>query len=141
MNKMILKIILLIFSTVAFTVLFAIIQQKAGLSYEKISLPQLAPAVIVLIFFLIYRELPARINLHLDKVIFAKLLIAVVIPVILFSISFFIGKQLNLNVKITENLITLLPLMITGMLIGVFGEEIGWRGFLQPFLESCILFS
>jgi membrane protease YdiL (CAAX protease family) len=135
-NNMILKIILFISLTVVLTVFFAIIQQKIGLNYEKVSLPQIAPAVVVLIFFLIFKDLPARINIHLEKAILAKLLIAFVIPVILFAISFFIGKQLNLNVKITENLTSLLPLMITGMLIGVFGEEIGWRSFLQPFLEK-----
>ena len=135
-NNMILKIMLFVSLTVVLTVFFAIIQQKIGLNYEKVSLPQIAPAVVVLIFFLIFKDLPARINIHLEKAILAKLLIAFVIPVILFAISFFIGKQLNLNVKITENLTSLLPLMITGMLIGVFGEEIGWRSFLQPFLEK-----
>jgi membrane protease YdiL (CAAX protease family) len=135
-RKMILKIILFVFVTVALTVIFAVVQQKTGLSFEKISLPQLAPAIAVLILFLIYKDLPARINLHFDKVVLTKSLIALVVPVFLFSISFFIGKQLNLNVKITENLTILLPLMITGMLIGAFGEEIGWRSFVQPLFEK-----
>jgi membrane protease YdiL (CAAX protease family) len=69
-------------------------------------------------------------------VILTKSLIAFIVPIFLFAISFLIGKQLNLNVKITENLTSLLPLMITGMLIGAFGEEIGWRSFLQPILEK-----
>jgi membrane protease YdiL (CAAX protease family) len=135
-NKMVLKIVLFVFTTLVLTIIFAVTQQKTGLSFVKISLPQLAPAIAVLIFFLIYKDLPARINLHFEKAILIKSLIALIIPVILFAISFFIGKQLNLNVKVTENLPSLLPLMITGMLIGAFGEEIGWRSFLQPFFEK-----
>ena len=133
---MILKVTLFIFITLVLTVIFAVVQQKTGLNFGKISLPQLAPAVVVLILFLIYKDLPARINLHFDKVILTKSLIALVVPAFLFAIAFFVGKQLNLNVKMTDNLTTLLPLMITGMLIGAFGEEIGWRSFLQPILEK-----
>lgn len=133
---MILKIILFIFSTGALTVIFALTQQKTGLSFEKISLPQLAPAIAVLVLFLIYKDLPARINFCFEKFILTKSLIAFILPMLLFAISFFIGKQLNFNVKITENLTSFLPLMITGMLIGALGEEIGWRSFLQPIFEK-----
>jgi membrane protease YdiL (CAAX protease family) len=135
-NKMILKITLFVLTTLVLTVIFAVTQQKAGLSFEKISLPQLAPAIAVLILFLIFKDLPARINLHFDRIVLTKSLIAFAIPAFLFAVSFFIGKQLNLNVKITENLTTLLPLMIGGILIGAFGEEIGWRSFLQPIFEK-----
>lgn len=133
---MVLKISLFIIATLVFTVILAVSQQKTNISFEKISLPQLAPAITVLVLFLIYRDLPAKINLHVDKQILIKTLTAIAIPAFLFSITFFIGKQINLNVKITENLTTLLPFMITGMLIGAFGEEIGWRSFLQPILEK-----
>jgi membrane protease YdiL (CAAX protease family) len=133
---MILKITLFVFATLVLTVILAVTQQKTGLSFEKISLPQLAPAIAVLILFIVYKDLPTRINLHFDKVILTKSLIALAVPAFLFAISFSIGKQLNVNVKITENLTTLLPLMITGMLIGAFGEEIGWRSFLQPIFEK-----
>lgn len=136
MNKMILKIGIYILVTIVFTVILAITQEKIGLSFEKISLPQLAPAIAVLIFFLIYKNFPTPINIHFDKLILSKTLIALIVPILLFGISFFIGKLFDLNVKITNNLLRLLPIMILGMLIGAFGEEIGWRSFLQPILEK-----
>jgi hypothetical protein len=55
-NKMILKIVLFIVTTLVLTIIFAVTQQKTGLSFEKISLPQLAPAFVVLILFLIYKD-------------------------------------------------------------------------------------
>lgn len=135
-DKMILKIMLYIFITIVFTTVLAVVQQKVGLSFEKISLPQLAPAITVLIIFLIYKSLPAQINLNFNKLIFTKSLFAIILPIILFAVSFFIGKQIGLNVKITENLSKLIPVMILGMIIGAFGEEVGWRSFLQPILEK-----
>ena len=133
---MILKIGLYILITIVFTIILAVTQEKIGLSFEKISFPQLAPAIAVLIFFLINNNLPARINIHFDKLILSKSLIAFILPVFLFGISFFTGKLFGLNVKITENLPSLFPVMFLGMLIGAFGEEIGWRSFLQPILEK-----
>ena len=135
-SKVILPIILYILVTAIFTIVLAVIQQKGGLSFEKISLPQLAPAIAVLILFLIYKDLPARINLSFDKLVLSKSLIAFILPIMLFAMSYFIGKQIGLSVKITENISRLIPLMILGMFIGAVGEEIGWRSFLQPILEK-----
>jgi hypothetical protein len=87
------------------TAILAISQQKISLSFERISLPQLAPAIAVLILFLIYGNLPASIKFSLDKSVLSKSLIAFILPLILFAITFFIGKQTGLNVKFTENLI------------------------------------
>jgi membrane protease YdiL (CAAX protease family) len=76
------------------------------------------------------------VNFDFNKAIAGKTLIAFVIPLLLFGISFFIGKQAGINVQVTENLQSILPVMIVGILIGAVGEEIGWRGFLQPVLEK-----
>jgi membrane protease YdiL (CAAX protease family) len=142
-KNMIWKIILYVLITFLVTALLAISQQKTNLSFERISLPQLAPAIAVLILFLIYGNLPASIKFSLDKSILSKSFIAFVSPLILFAITFLIGRQTGLNVKFTGNLSKLIPVMLVGMLIGALGEEIGWRSFLQPVFEkkSSILFA
>jgi membrane protease YdiL (CAAX protease family) len=122
--------------TLIITSLLAVLQQKSNLDFEKISFPQLAPAFAFLVVVLIFKNLPFSVNFSFNKEIAGKMLIAFVIPLLLFCISFFIGKQAGLNVKITENLQSILPLMLIGILIGAIGEEIGWRGFLQPILEK-----
>jgi membrane protease YdiL (CAAX protease family) len=133
---MIWKILLYVVITFILTAILAFSQQKTNLSFERISLPQLAPAIAVLILFLIYGNLPASITFSFDKSIFGKSLIAFISPLILFAITFFIGKQIGLNVKFTENISKLIPVMLIGMLVGALGEEIGWRSFLQPILEK-----
>ena len=122
--------------TLVVTVVFALVQQKAGWSYEKITLPQLAPAVAVLVMFLIWRELPARLNFHFDGTVAIRSAMAFVIPLGLFGVAHIVGRQFGVEAKITSNLLGLLPVMIAGMIVGALGEEIGWRGLMQPLLEK-----
>lgn len=130
-----LKIALFIFMTFFFLIVLAIIQQTTCLSYEYITLPQFAPAIAVLFFSLIYKNSVIPINVQFDNKILKKIFFVLILPVGLFSITFFIGKQLGLNVQITANISTLLPMALAGMLVGAIGEEVGWRSFLQPFFE------
>ncbi|MDR2041964.1 MAG: CPBP family intramembrane metalloprotease [Tannerella sp.] len=133
---MILKTGIFILFTLIITISLAVLQQKINLDFEKITLPQLAPAIAFLLTVLIFKDLPFSVNFHFNKPVVIKTLIAFVTPLLLFGISFFAGKQAGLNVKMTENLQSLLPIMLSGILIGAIAEEIGWRGFLQPTLEK-----
>ncbi len=130
------KIGLFALVTLVVTIIFALVQQKTGWSYEKITLPQLAPAVAVLVMFLIWRELPARLNFHFDGTVAIRSAMAFVIPLGLFGATHIVGRQFGVEAKIPSNLACLLPAMIAGMVIGALGEETGWRGFLQPLLEK-----
>jgi membrane protease YdiL (CAAX protease family) len=134
--NMLIKTGLFIIITLVITSLLAILQQKINLDFEKITLPQLAPVITFLVVALIFKDSIFAINFSFNKIIAVKMLIAFVVPLLLFSISFFIGNQMGLNVKITENPQSILPIMLIGILIGAVCEEIGWRGFLQPILET-----
>jgi membrane protease YdiL (CAAX protease family) len=114
----------------------AVLQQIINLDFEKIILPQLAPAIGFLVVVLIFKDLKFSVSFNFNSTIAIKTLIAFIFPFLLFGISFFIGKLAGMDVKITENLQSILPIMIIGILIGAVGEEIGWRGFLQPTLEK-----
>jgi membrane protease YdiL (CAAX protease family) len=135
-NNMIWKIILYVFITIVFSGLLAVFQQKINLNFEKIVLPQLAPTIGLIIMILAFNDLRFSINLDLNKFIVTKSLLALGIPFLLFIISFFVGKQFGLGVKLTDDLKNLIPLMFVGILIGSLGEEIGWRSFLQLTLEK-----
>ena len=133
---MYLRIVVFSIIVLVITSLLAVFQQKVNLDFEKIVLPQLAPVIAFGIIALIFKDIIFSVNFSFNKTIAIKTLIAFSIPFLLFSISFFIGKQAGINVKITENLQSILPIMIIGILIGAVSEEIGWRGFLQPLLEK-----
>ncbi len=133
---MIWKVGLFALITLVVTIVFAMIQQKPGWIYERITLPQLAPAVAVLVMFLIWRELPARLNFHFDGTVAIRSAMAFAIPLGLFGVAHIVGRQFGVEAKIPSDLASLLPVMIAGMVIGALGEETGWRGFLQPLLEK-----
>jgi membrane protease YdiL (CAAX protease family) len=133
---MFLRIGVFIVITLLFTVLLAVLQQKINLAFEKITLPQLAPAIGFIIVSLIFADLHFSVNFNLNKTVALRMLMAFVLPFLLFGIPFLIGKQAGLSVKITGDLSAVLPTMAVGLLIGAAGEEIGWRGFLQPILEK-----
>jgi membrane protease YdiL (CAAX protease family) len=130
------KVVIFIIVTLIFTAFLAVVQQKINLSFEKIVLPQLAPALGMFVVLLIYRNTLLSVNLSFDKIIFMRSVIALVVPIFLFLFVFLIGKQTGLNVTITDNLSSVVPVMFLGMLIGAVAEEIGWRSFLQPTLEK-----
>jgi membrane protease YdiL (CAAX protease family) len=133
---MFLRIGIFIVSTLVFTCLLAVLQQKINLDFEKISLPQLAPAIGFIIISLMFADVNFSVNIAFNRIIAIKILIAFVIPLLLFGISFFAGKQAGLSIKLTGNLQSVLPVMFMGIIIGAVGEEIGWRNFLQPIVEK-----
>jgi membrane protease YdiL (CAAX protease family) len=135
-NNMFLKTGIFIIITLIITALLAVVQQKIKLGFEQITLPQLAPAIAFIAVSLIFTKVAFSVNIDFNKSIVVKTLIAFILPLLIFGIAFFIGKQAGLNVKLTENLQSILPVMIFGIIIGAVGEEIGWRSFLQPFLEK-----
>lgn len=133
---MIWKIGFFVLITLIITGLLATLQQKINLDFEKIVLPQLAPAIGFLIMILLFKNLRIPIGFDFNKIIALKSLLAIGLPFILIWISFMIGKLIGLENKITNDLTPLISIMLIGILFGSIGEELGWRSFLQPTLEK-----
>lgn len=133
---MILKLLFLFFLILLVTVILALFQQKIKLNYEKIVLPQLAPGIAFLVAFLFFSGLRTSINIELSSTVALRGLFSLLVPIVLFSIGFFVCKTLKVDVAVTPNIISIVPLMLVGMLVGAIGEEIGWRSFMQPNLEK-----
>lgn len=125
-----------IIATILITLVLAIIQQKSGLSFEKIVFPQFAPAIAVLLVFYIYNQLPVSINYQINKDVLIKAIVALLFPIVIFSIVYFVGNQIGSLMVLNENIKKVILLSIPGMLIGAFAEEIGWRSFLLPILDE-----
>ena len=133
---MILKIGLFVLITLIITGLLATIQQKINLDFEKIVLPQLAPTIGFLIIAILFKNQQTPITSDFNKLIALKSLLALVLPILLITIAFTIGKMIGLKPKLTNDLTPLISVMFIGIIIGAIGEEIGWRSFLQPELEK-----
>lgn len=134
--------------TLMVTVIIAIFQQKLFqafkmeiLNFKKIDgapiiLPQLAPAIAFLIIILLIKSLRVSINFDFNSIIALKSFMAIVIPFFLASIIFFVCKFMGMEPKLASGTIPTITLAIATILVGALGEEIGWRGFLQPLLEK-----
>jgi len=133
---MIWKIILYVLITIIVTGLLTALQQKINLDFDKIVLPQLAPAIGFLIITLLFKNLRIPIGLDFNKEIALKSLLALGLPFSLITIAYFIGKMFGFEIKITNDLTPLISIMTIGILFGSIGEELGWRSFLQPNLEK-----
>ena len=121
-----------VFAFVFVSALF-FLQQILGIDYQIISLTQLAPSLAYIITIIIFKELFISIKLQINKTIIIKILFVIVIPLVLGSITFIIGRLYKIDMKIN---ISSIPIVLFGIIIGAIGEEIGWRGFLQPTLDK-----
>jgi uncharacterized protein len=133
---MALRLSIFIFLSLFITVLLAVIQEQLQISFDKIIIPQIGPSIAYLIVALVFKDLKFVLNLGINKIIFFKSLLAIGIPLVLFGFGFYICSIFGISVSITADLLTALPTIILGIVAGAIGEEIGWRSFLQPFLEK-----
>jgi uncharacterized protein len=133
---MVSKLFLFYIIAIALTAILAIGQQKLKIDFESIVMPQLAPTIAFLITLSIFSTLKTPLNFHVGKNVLMKAMLASSIPIGLFSIGFYLSKAVGVKVELTNNLVNILPMALGGMIIGAIGEEIGWRGFLQPNLEK-----
>jgi uncharacterized protein len=130
-----LRILIYYFITVVLTLILGIGQEQLKINYEKIAIPQFAPAISVFIITSLFPTLKIHLNVKFEKRIYFSLLLATLIPFCLLSIGYYFYHLLGLKFELTNDLMTTLPIVLGGMIFGAIGEEIGWRGFLQPNIE------
>ena len=115
------------------------------IDYQIISLTQFAPTIAYFVIIIIFKDLLIPINFKINKIIIVKLTFVIIIPLFISLLNFTICNILKLDLNINSN-ISSLKMVLFGIIIGAIGEEIGWRGFLQPSLDkkypkiiSCII--
>ncbi len=122
--------------TFVFTILLAITQQTLGIEFEQIVLPQLGPGIAALTMLVIFKRDKAKINLGITSKEISKYAIATLLPFLVLGIVFVIYNRFISPVEIQFDIPLVFLMALSGMLIGSFGEEIGWRGYLQKLLEQ-----
>ena len=120
----------------AFVTILALAQINTKISFELITFPQFAPTLAYLFTILLFRDLHIPIKINFNKTILAKSFIAILFPLALFTIAYFIGTIIGIESKIQNNLFSIIIVSLFGIVIGAIAEEIGWRSFFQPRLEQ-----
>jgi membrane protease YdiL (CAAX protease family) len=131
------RVVLFYILAFVFLIIFGGVQLKVlKMDFYTISLPQLAPGLAALVMLVIFRKENVRLTIAVTGAQTLKYIGAVGIPllvsgVLFLSYSQFIGP---LNIQPISGI----PLLILlgGQLLGAFGEELGWRGYLQRIVEG-----
>lgn len=122
-----------IFSIITFfiTAILATFQLKFKISFEKIVLPQLAPALAAFLIVFFWKEYHFHFGkINLDLKFLQGILIAFSIPILLFSIV--VCFKYDSFQDLESRFLDYIPNILLGSLLGAFAEEIGWRSFLLP---------
>ncbi|CUS06207.1 putative Abortive infection protein [Candidatus Promineifilum breve] len=117
------------------TILLAGLQQATGLSTTFV-LPQWGPGLAALLMLLLF----GRDGLSLRPVWRApgvgRYAVALALPLLGAAVLWPLATRFVAPVDLAGGLRGLSPLWLAGMLFGALGEEIGWRGYLQPVVRG-----
>jgi membrane protease YdiL (CAAX protease family) len=130
------KLTLFVVFTFVFVTSLAMVQMAANLSFGIITLPQFAPTVAYIIIIILFKNLYRPITVKINKIVLVKSFIAIIFPLALFTLAYYVGKLMGMDVNIGRNLFSIITIGILGIIIGAVTEEIGWRSFFQPTLEQ-----
>lgn len=119
-----------------FTIILAIIQQALGIATDKISLPQFGPGFAALVMIMLFRNDKVKFAITFKGIPPIKYLGAITIPIVVPVVLFLIYNQFISPLSVPPIDVTSFMIMLVGILLGAFGEELGWRGYAQNLLES-----
>jgi membrane protease YdiL (CAAX protease family) len=134
--KTLIRVVVFYVMTFVFTIAFSILQQVLGIDPAKVSMAQFGPGLAALVMLLMFRADNAKLVVAFKGIPLWKYLAAVGMPVGISMILFLIYNQFIHPVPLPLVDAPSLAIILVGMLVGAFGEELGWRGYLQKMLGA-----
>ena len=128
------KIGLFFVITFVFTILLSGVQQLLGISPAQVSLPQFGPGIAALVMLRLFKKDQVKLTVTLRGIHLLKYLVALVLPLVVPVILFLIYNQFVAPIRIPAISGTAFLMMLVGIMLGAFGEELGWRGYAQNLL-------
>ena len=128
------KIGLFFVITFVITILLSVVQQLLGIDPTQVSLPQFGPGVAALVMLKLFKKDPVKMTVTVRGIQPWKYLVALVIPLAVPVILFLVYNRFVSPISIPAIDGTTFLVMLGGILLGAFGEELGWRGYAQNLL-------
>jgi membrane protease YdiL (CAAX protease family) len=129
------KVALFVVFIIIFSLPLFMVQPFIGIDFNKLSLAQFGPTLAYIFTIILFKNLFISIKTRISRVIIIKTLFSIIIPFLLYSITYFIGYLFNIELQMNTNIQNILLNYGIWIIIGAVGEEIGWRSFLQPLLD------
>lgn len=133
---MFLRVVVFYLATLVISGVLNVLQSAIGLSPDLIQIVQFAPALAVGVMFLAFRR-TTRVSARLTPVNVAAgrsaLIVGIVVAVMLVSVLVHAvaGRPWR-----ADSLPFPFWVLVITMIVGAAGEELGWRAYLQPYLET-----
>ncbi len=130
----------LVFYAVTFflTILLSVVQQAFGLNAGVIVLPQFAPGLAALILVALFRKDAIKLAVSPKGLSAQQILGALGIPLLISLSLVLVYGGFVAGIKVPTVDPVALVILLGGMLLGAFGEELGWRAYLQNMLDRRI---
>lgn len=131
---MIKRVVLFYVLTFIFTIVLGGLQEATGFarSWATVTLPQLAPGLAALAMLGLFRRDGPRLSLSPRGVSAWRALSALLAPAAVAGVVFALLRPT------VGGLPAPFWLMLPGMVLGAFGEEVGWRGYLHRRLDPSL---
>lgn len=117
------------------TVLLALGQEATGLT-NTFTLPQWGPGLAALLMLVLFRRDHLSLRPRPGEAGWRRYSLALAAPLLGAVVLLPLASRLITPVSLVDGLRSLTPLWVAGMLFGALGEEIGWRGYLQPVVRG-----
>jgi membrane protease YdiL (CAAX protease family) len=130
------KLILFIIFVIIFSLPLFIVQPYTNIDFTKLSLAQFGPFFAYILTIMLFKDLFIPIKFRITRIILVKTLFSIIIPFIIYSITYCIGILFIVELRININFLNIILNYGIWIVIGAIGEEIGWRSFLQPMLDK-----
>lgn len=113
-----------------------------GTQKFALTLPQLAPAIIAIIFILLTKGQDGLNKLfkhfYVSRENYKWIILSILVPIVAVSASYIVYSIVydgSVKLPVVDKLSVYLYYLV-GIIIGSIGEEVGWRGFMLPHLQS-----
>lgn len=114
------------------TILLAGLQQATGIGGKEFILPQWGPGLAALVMLLLFRGDNLSLRPVARRVDLPRYAAALALPLLIAVVMLPPANRFLGSIDAAAGLRALTPLWLAGMLFGALGEELGWRGYLQP---------
>lgn len=123
-------------STFVFTIILVVVQQLLGLDPTQLSLPQFGPAAAAVFMLIAFKSDQAKLTITFRGIPFVNYVAALGIPLVVPVLLFLIYNQFIAPLTPPPIAAASFMLLLGGILVGAFGEEVGWRGYAQQMLAN-----
>jgi membrane protease YdiL (CAAX protease family) len=123
--------------TLFMTVLIAGTQQGSGFTTpETVILPQLGPGLAALAMLLFIKKERFSISLSMKGISLKNIALVLFVPMVMMVLVFFVCRTFIASFTPRMPELSAVPLVLGGMLLGAFGEELGWRAYAQRLVND-----